>query len=326
MPRAIALIAATIVCAAGLAACSATTASGTGAGTAAAVISAKTALPPPTSRLRRVTGFGPNPTGLRMYLYVPRHIRSHPAVIVALHGCGGSGPFFFRETEFASLADRYGFVVIYPSVTRKPLVCYDVSTPGALTHDGNSDPAGIVSMVRYVLARLRADPRLVFAAGYSSGAMTTNALLADYPDVFAAGSAMSGTPFGCFATANGSLWNSRCAGGRVSKSPREWGNLVRAADPGYFGPRPRVQLFHGTADAILRYPNFGEEVKQWTDVLHARLASTAHPRPGWTHTAYVNSAGRVEVDAYSVGGEGHGLVVHYPDWARLAVSFFGLAG
>jgi poly(hydroxyalkanoate) depolymerase family esterase len=313
---------------AGLTACGATTVSGTPAGTTgtgtATVVSAKTALPPPASTLRRVTGFGPNPTGLGMYLYVPRHVRPHPPVIVALHGCGASGPFFFRETEFASLADKYGFAVIYPSVTRKPLVCFDVSRPGALTRDGNSDPAAIVSMVRYVEAHLHADRHLVFAAGYSSGAMTTNALLADYPDVFAAGSAMSGTPFGCFATTDGSLWNSGCAEGRISKTPQQWGNLVRAADPGYSGPRPRVQLFHGTADAILRYPNFGEEVKQWTDVLHARLASTARPRPGWTHAVYVNSAGGVEVDAYSVDGEGHGLVARYPDWARLAISFFGL--
>jgi acetylxylan esterase len=302
------------------------TASDTGAGTHARVISARDALLPPASALRMVSDFGPNPTRLRMYLYVPRHVRPRPAVVVAMHGCGESGPFFFRATEFASLADKYGFVVIYPSVTRTPVDCFDVSSPGALTHDGNSDPAGIVSMVRYVQAHLHADPRRVFAAGFSSGAMTTNVLLADYPDVFAAGSAMSGTPYGCFATTNGSLWNLSCKRGHTRKTPQQWGNLARAADPGYTGPRPRMQLFHGTEDTVLRYANFGEEVKQWTDVLHARLAYTAHTRPGWTHTVYVNDAGTTEVDAYSVRGAGHGLVFAYPNWARLAVSFFGLTG
>jgi len=284
------------------------------------------ALPPPASTLQEITGFGPNPTNLRMYLYVPKHLRRHPAIVVALHYCGGSGPAFFNGTEFASLADIYGYLVVYPSVTRTSLDCFDVSTPGALTHFGNSDPVGIVSMVRWTEEHMRADRHRVFATGISSGAMMTNVLLGDYPDVFRAGSAMSGVPFGCFATTDGSLWNSACATGTVIKTPDEWGDIVRAAYPGYDGPRPRMQLWHGTADTILYYPNFGEEVKEWTNVLHARLAYTDHPRPTWTHTVYVNRDGRVEVDAYSVAGEDHNLGFHYPDWAQLAIRFFGLTG
>jgi acetylxylan esterase len=308
------------LCAAGFAAAP----SAGAAASAAPQAAASSALPPPASTLQQITDFGPNPTSLQMYLYVPQHVRPHPAVVVALHYCGGSGPAFFNGTEFASLADEYGFIVIYPSVTRTSLVCFDVSTPGALVHDGDSDPVGIVSMVRYAERHLHADPRRVFATGISSGAMMTNVLLGDYPDVFAAGSAMSGVPFGCFATTDGSLWNSACANGDVIKTPQQWGDLVRAADPGYRGPRPRMQLWHGTADSILYYPNFGEEVKQWTNVLHARLAYTDHPQPTWTHTVYVNRAGQVEVDAYSVAGEDHNLGFHYPDWAQLAIQFFGL--
>jgi poly(hydroxyalkanoate) depolymerase family esterase len=284
-------------------------------------------LSPPQETLREITIFGPNPTSLRMFLYVPRHLRPHPAIVVALHYCGGSGPAFFSGTEFASLADEYGFIVIYPSVTRTgPYVCFDVSTPGALRHDGNSDPVGIVSMVRWVQRSMHASRQRVFATGISSGAMMTNVLLGDYPNVFAAGSIMSGVPFGCFATTDGSLWNSACATGTIIKTPSQWGDLVRDADPGYRGPRPRVQIWHGTADAILYYPNFGEEVKQWTNVLHVRLAHADHPQPTWTHTAYANREGQVEVDAYSVEGETHNLGFDYPDWAQLAIQFFGLTG
>ena len=280
-------------------------------------------LPAPTSTLQQITNFGPNPTNLQMYLYVPKHVRPHPAVVVALHYCGGSGPAFFGGTEYASLADEYGFVVIYPSVTRTGLVCFDVSTPGALTHNGDSDPVGIVSMVRYVERTMHADRSQIFATGLSSGAMMTNVLLGDYPDVFAAGSAMSGVAFGCFATTDGSLWNASCANGDVSMSPQQWGNLVRAADPGYRGPRPRMQLWHGTADTILFYPNFNGEVSQWTNVLHAHLAAVNSPQPTWTHSVYV-SRGRVQVDAYSVAGEDHNLGFHFPDWAQLAIKFFGI--
>jgi acetylxylan esterase len=293
---------------------------------AAPVAAAPAALPPPASTLQEVTGFGPNPTSLRMFLYVPQHVRPHPAVVVAMHYCGGSGPAFFGGTEFASLADKYGFIVVYPSVTRTtPLICFDVSTPGTYRHHGNSDPVGIVSMVRYVQRHLHASQHQVFATGISSGAMMTNVLLGDYPNVFAAGSVMSGVPFGCFAAPADVLWNNDCANGLVSKTPQEWGDLVRAAFPGYRGPRPRIQLWHGTADSILFYPNFGEEVKQWTNVLHARVAFVDHPQPTWTHTAYVNRDG-VAVDAYSVAGEDHNLGFHFPDWAQIAIQFFGITG
>jgi poly(hydroxyalkanoate) depolymerase family esterase len=262
-----------------------------------------------------------------MFLYVPAHVRPHPAIVVAVHYCGGSGPAFFNGTEFASLADIYGFIVIYPSVTRtKPNGCFDVSTPGAFLHNGNTDPAGIVSMVRYAQTHLGASRHRVFATGISSGAMMTNVLLGDYPDVFAAGSAMSGVAFGCFAAPADVQWSNDCANGLISKTPQQWGDLVRAAFPGYHGPRPRIQLWHGTADTILFYPNFGEEVKEWTNVLHASAARTDSPMPTWTHTVYANSDGDVAVDAYSVAGEDHNLGFHFPDWAQLAIRFFGITG
>ncbi|NJC66601.1 PHB depolymerase family esterase [Planosporangium flavigriseum] len=262
-----------------------------------------------------------------MHLYVPKRVQRHPAVVVALHYCTGSGPAMFAGTSYASLADRYGFVVVYPSAPRAGH-CFDVSSPAALTHDGTSDPVGIVSMVRYVERRHHADPRRVFATGISSGAMMTNVLLGDYPDVFRAGSAMSGVPFGCFATTDGSGWNSACANGKITRTPEAWGDLVRAAYPGYRGPRPAMQLWHGTADDILYYPNFGEEVKQWTNVLRTGLRPTRtdHPRPTWTHTVYTDRSGRVAVDAYSVAGGTHNVAFDEPGLARIAVEFFGLTG
>src|SRR5260370_1338032 len=210
-------------------------------------------------------------------------------------------------------------------LARAPAAVPVAGAPGTYLPDGNSDPVGIVSMVGYVQRTLHASRHQVFATGISSGAMMTNVLLGDYPDVFAAGSAMSGVPFGCFATTDGSLWNNDCANGLVRKTPQQWGDLVRAAFPGYRGPRPRIQIWHGTADSILFYPNFGEEVKQWTNVLHARVTYVDHPQPTWTHTVYVNREG-VAVDAYSVAGEDHNLGFHYPYWAPIAIQFFGLSG
>lgn len=81
----------------------------------------------PTATLTEVTGFGDNPSNLQMYVYVPANVTAHPAVVVAVHYCTGSGPAMYSGTEWASLADRYGFVVMYPSVTRASK-CFDVSS------------------------------------------------------------------------------------------------------------------------------------------------------------------------------------------------------
>lgn len=212
------------------------------AATLAAIFAAPVAS---AASLQQITNFGYNPTNLGMYLYVPDNVAQRPAVVVAVHYCSGSGPAFYSGTQYAQLADQYGYIVIYPSATRSG-ACFDVSTPQALTHNGSSDPAGIVSMVQYVEQHYNADPNRIFVTGLSSGAMMTNVLLGDYPDVFKAGAAYAGVPFGCFATTDGSMWNSQCANGQVIKTPQEWGDLVRAAYPGYTGPRPRMQLWHGT--------------------------------------------------------------------------------
>ncbi|GAB2602953.1 hypothetical protein Aab01nite_85140 [Paractinoplanes abujensis] len=283
------------------------------------------ALPAQAASLQEVTGFGTNPTNLRMHLYVPDRLAANPGLLVAVHYCTGTGPAFYSGTEFASLADQYGFIVVYPSATRSGQ-CFDVSTPGALTHNSTSDPAGIVSMVRYVQQRYGTDVNRTFVTGASSGAMMTNVLLGDYPDVFAAGSAFSGVPFGCFATTDGSLWNSACANGQVTRTPQAWGDLVRTAYPGYTGRRPRMQVMHGVNDTTLRYPNFGEEIKQWTNVLGVSQTPsfTDTPQSGWTRTRYGSSAVQAPVEGISVAGAGHNLPL--AGMARLAIAFFGLDG
>jgi len=279
------------------------------------------ASPASAATLTEITGFGTNPTNLRMHLYVPDRLAARPAILVAVHYCSGSGPAFYSGTQYASLADQYGFIVIYPSVTRSSL-CWDVASPQALTRGGGSDPVGIMSMVSYVRQRYNADPDRTYATGTSSGAMMTNVLLGVYPDVFKAGASFAGVPFACFATTNGSEWNSECANGTIIKTPQQWGDLVRNAYPGYTGARPRMQIWHGTNDEILRYPNFGEQVKQWTNVhgLSQTPTFTDTPQSGYTRTRYGASGGMAPVEAISMQGVSHNLPVD----AAQAIRFFGL--
>jgi len=274
-----------------------------------------------TSSLVEVTNFGVNPSNLRMFVYIPTTVKPNPPILVAVHWCGGSASAMFSGTQYAALADQYGYMIVYPSTTNFGS-CFDVSSPQALTRGGGSDPVGIMSMVTHAAQQYNGNLNQVYVTGVSSGAMMTNVLLGDYPDVFKAGAAFAGVPFGCMATTDGTVWNGPCTAGTLIKTPQEWGDMVRAAFPGYNGPRPRMQLWHGTEDTGLHYNNFGEEIKQWTNVhgVSQTPSSTDSPAPGHTRTRYTNSSGVVVVEAISLQGVGHGLPVD----AAAAIRFFGL--
>jgi poly(hydroxyalkanoate) depolymerase family esterase len=275
--------------------------------------------------LTQVTSFGSNPTNLNMYVYAPANLAARPALLVLVHYCGGSAGAIFGGNghDYVSAADQYGYLMVLPEATRDGH-CFDVSSPAALRRDGGSDSTGIMSMVSYARQHYNVDPARIVVSGFSSGAMMTNVLTAEYPDVFAAGSAFSGVPAGCFATTDGSLWNNQCSGGNVIKSAQQWGDLVRSMYPGYTGAYPRMQLWHGTTDTTLSYPNFGEEIKQWTNLhgLSQTPAFTDHPQSTWTRTRYGDTGTGATVEGISISGVGHQLPM--TGQIAYAIAFLGL--
>ncbi|KQS99651.1 extracellular catalytic domain type 1 short-chain-length polyhydroxyalkanoate depolymerase [Cellulomonas sp. Leaf395] len=275
-----------------------------------------------------VPSFGSNPGQLGMSLFVPDSLPAKPAVLVVVHWCTGSAQAIYDGSQFDELATRHGYIVIYPQANRSGS-CFDVSSSESLVHGGASDPTSIVSMVRHVQQQYTTDTSRVFVTGVSSGAMMTEVLLATYPDVFAAGSAFAGVPATCFSTTSPppgtgtqAPWNSDCSGGRLVRTGQQWGDLARAAYPGYTGARPRVQLWHGSQDTTLSYVNHGEAIKQWTNVLGVSEtpASTDSPAANQTRTRYGATGDRPPVEAITFQGVGHNLPVD----AAAAIHFFGL--
>jgi endo-1,4-beta-xylanase len=292
---------------------------------AAAIVLIAAAQPASAATLTRVTDFGSNPSNLNMYTYVPDRVAARPALLVAIHYCTGSASAVFNgyARDYVTAADQYGYVIVFPEATRSGQ-CFDVSSPQALTRGGGSDPVGILSMVNYAKQHYNVDASRVFVTGFSSGAMMTNVLAAEYPDVFAAGSAFMGVPAGCFGTTDGSSWNSQCANGQLTKTAQQWGDQARQMSGGRSGPYPRMQLWHGTADDTLRYPNFGEEIKQWTNLqgLSQTPSATDQPQSGWTRTRYGGTGTQPPVEGISVQGAGHALP--QSGMVPYAIAFLGL--
>jgi hypothetical protein len=145
--------------------------------------------------------------------------------------------------------------------------------------------------------------------------MMTELLLAVYPDMFKAGAAFAGMPAGCRgANESGTSmgYSGACAGGSVMHTGQEWGDIARKMDPGYTGHRARVQLFHGDADTTIRYQNFTEAIKEWTNVLGVPTAPTSTDMGVTlgTHQAtrqrWQNACGYVVLDGFTSLGGDHG--------------------
>jgi len=270
--------------------------------------------------LVQVTSFGTNPTKINMYIYVPEKLATKPAVIVALHPCGGTGPQWYSGTKLPSYADSNGFILIYPS-TPNQSNCWDVQNPATLTHNQGGDALSIISMVNYTLSKYSGDSARVYVMGGSSGAMMTNVLAGSYPDVFEAGAAFSGTAHACFAGAAGatpSSQNQTCAQG-LQHTPADWGNFVRNSYPGYTGRRPRMMIFHGNADTLVRPQAAHEALKQWSNVLNVTLSKTVSGVPSSAYTQEIYGDG-TKLQGFFGAGVGHIAPVNEP----VILKFFGI--
>jgi len=113
-------------------------------------------------------------------------------LLVMTHGCQTTADQQMRANLFNPLAERDGFVVLYPDVDAA-----EASQPGPLRncwqfplptswHRDAGDPAAIAGMTRAVMARWQIDPERVYMAGMSAGSFMTSIMAAAYPDLFAA--------------------------------------------------------------------------------------------------------------------------------------------
>ncbi|KFY41597.1 hypothetical protein V495_04866 [Pseudogymnoascus sp. VKM F-4514 (FW-929)] len=258
-----------------------------------------------------------------MYIYVPDKVAANPAVIVALHSCGGSASQWYSGTELPSYANQYGYIIIYPE-TPNMSNCWDVQNPASLTHGAGGDAQGIVNMVSYTLQTYKGDSARVYVMGFSSGGMMTNLLAGSYPDVFAAGSANSGVADACFAGAQSATpasANQTCAQGQIQHTAAEWGNFARNSYPGYTGKRPRMMIWHGLNDGLVVPKCAQQALDQWSNVLGVSASKTVTgvPSAEFTQTVYGDGS---QLQGFFGQGRGHEPMANVP----LMLKFFGIDG
>jgi len=91
-----------------------------------------------------------------------------------------------------------------------------------------------------------------------------------------------------------------------ARSAHEWGDLVRGASR-HSGPWPRVSVWHGGSDPVVKPENADQIVKQWIDV-HGldHKPTVVDTVDGYPRQVWRNRAGDNVVESYTITCMAHG--------------------
>jgi poly(hydroxyalkanoate) depolymerase family esterase len=146
----------------------------------------------------KVTAFGSNPGGLRMFKYVPDQLPASAPLITVLHGCTQNARDFGANSGWIELADRLHVALLMPEQTaaNNQRNCFNWFVTTENRRD-RGEPLSIKQMVDKMKSDHPVDPKRVYVTGLSAGGAMTSVMLATYPDVFAGGGIVAGLPYGC---------------------------------------------------------------------------------------------------------------------------------
>lgn len=248
-----------------------------------------------------------NPGDLGTKVFVPEHLPRKPALVVVLHGCDQTAESYDRGSGWSALAERLGFVLLYPEQlsSNNAKNCFSWFLPADVTR-GEGEVHSIHQMIEQVAKEHDIDRRRIFVTGLSAGGAMTAALLATYPDVFAAGAIIGGLPYGSARSVQEAfeiMFSDR------ETAPRVLGDRVRGASQ-HRGTWPRVSIWHGRSDQIVRPSNADESVRQWTNVHGLSAGAAEVERLGrHTHRKWKDAKGKTLVEEFSLQGMGHGVPI-----------------
>jgi poly(hydroxyalkanoate) depolymerase family esterase len=261
------------------------------------------------SSLQEIVDFGANPGNLRMFVAVPPDLPARSPLVVLAHGCLQSAQDIADMSGWVELAMTHRFALVLPQTSQENdsfAGCFRTWEP-AHQERGAGEPLSVRNMVEWLSAHHAIDRRRIFMTGLSSGGHLTNVMLAAYPELLAAGAPQSSFPYKC-ATSFQQV--APCCLGKITHSGKEWGELVRSANPGYQGRRPRVAIWHGSADPLLLIANLDAQMEQWTDALGVDDVPDDIVSEGrLSRWLYADTSGRTRVETNTIRGMGHAVAI-----------------
>lgn len=268
-------------------------------------------MPGVRSPLVEVSDFGANPGALRMFAYLPPDLQRRPALVVVLHGCGQDAAGYDHGAGWSTLAKRYGFALLMPQQQQanNANTCFNWFNPEDVARD-QGEAASIRRMIDKMIYDHKINRRRIYITGLSAGGAMTAAMLAIYPEVFAAGAVIAGLPYGIAGNVREALSGMMTS---PSRPARELGDLVRSASD-HRGPWPRLSVWHGSEDRTVHPGNADEIVKQWLDLHGLPEAPMSESTvDGYPHQVWWNSEGKTVVESYTISGMAHGTPIGLAD-------------
>lgn len=262
---------------------------------------------PVPQRLTDVLWFGRNPGDLRMLEYVPPGIKGPMPLVVVLHGCHQNAEDFDRASGWTVLARQHGFAVLYAEqkAANNPNLCFNWFRPSMVTRD-RGELGSIREMIDFSRRIHDIDDNRIFVMGLSAGGAMAAALLATYPELFAAGAIIGGLPFGAARDAMSAL---DVMNRGSTRDAEKWGELIREVSPDA-ERYPVVSIWHGDEDEVVSFANAEASVAQW-------LAARERPRikgrlrlfEGGERREWRDDYGNMILELVTLNGFGHGLPV-----------------
>ncbi len=249
----------------------------------------------------------------RYAFYAPARLAPRPALVLALHGSMGDAEQMRRSTAygFERLADRYGFVVVYPEGYERHWNDCRRKGPYAAKRLGIDD----VGFMRALAARFRAahgvDSARVFAVGLSNGGHLAYRLALEAPELVRGVAAVAASlpapdDLDC-APARGATSVLILNGTEDPINPYGGGRVTLFG----FGDRGRVLSARQTAAYFARRNAIaGPPVTRM-------LAQPAGSEPTSAERATWRSPGGAEVVLYTIHGGGHTVPQPHARFPRL---------
>ncbi|WP_018332861.1 extracellular catalytic domain type 1 short-chain-length polyhydroxyalkanoate depolymerase [Actinomycetospora chiangmaiensis] len=232
------------------------------------------------------------PGGTRSYrLVVPPHLAEKPALLVMLHGGTQDADTFAAATGMDDLAEREGFVVVYPEQSRSanPMGYWNWFEPA---HQGRSGEAALIAAIAGRVSEAHGvDRERVFVAGFSAGAAMAAVMGAAYPDLVAGVGIHSGLPAGSARDVGSAFAAMRGAPYRVAATSV-----------------PTV-VVHGSDDPTVAAVN-GTRAVEAALADHPGCARTEERGGGgsarsWTRERWTDRDGTMRAEHWTVHGSGH---------------------
>ena len=253
--------------------------------------------------------------GSRARLYLvhepPGRVGGKPRpLVMVLHGCRQDNHDIEQITGFNELADRHGFLVVYPFVTSyrgmRNRNCWGWWFEQEI-HGGAGEVEDLWQIIEEVRETYAVDGDRIHVTGLSSGAGMAVAMMVAHGDNIASGAAVAGVAYGEKAEAVVHDLNptprNRPVVAIATEMRREMGEGARTVP---------IQIVHSQDDdrvllksaQVLRDSwgyHFGIDVRAAVKTRRGETAGTA-----WEHSYYQDDGGRSAIETLFLEGPGHG--------------------